>query len=902
MFKPNPYKVQDQVNSDGSQNKFQNVRDSLSPELMTGYNQFELDDNDDDIHTVVVDDSLDVNQHDVELNEKIAQQQRENDTERENMEEVQFDPYAELRYNPAWRNTGEATIAGNQHPVSDHREIGVQKYSPIDFGNAIKPPNPIEASEHTRNETPQQQGGAITIHNNMLSPTRDSFVRLSSNPDRLVEVNTEYEEEFRRMLQLEARQRELESATTYQPSENTDYSSQYQVNNPQEDNQFQHHQNTYELDSNHYNHQAASQVSSAPARQKTSKENIQVNQKRNQTSNLQEKVTKRVTKDQPLVPNPPAHPKKNRDYVELNKLRLGRKSNSASYLEMYSKRNKQKYEENTEQDDVGSKDTDRVTQQRTPEISPHESNLTLEDSWTFKAERLKAAKEGRPIPTKPYKSPSLQEVGNFMQRPNFSPSDVAVHKGYQRISHDEDSQLDPNRINRRNPSKQSSYDGASDFSGHPAFSYNPQPNDAARYQHISPVRDKYQVHGSGSWQGHMGYSTDGMTSQYNYNQPGFNDSNSYYRVQQEGFNSSGQSPLLQAYHQRFNRLQPISPRYHDNKVLPPSHGIPMSPTKVNGDFQFMKSPPDSSLYQEDGSNSSEARSNGRMKKRVNFDPSIYSPSTPRSGIPISQHRFSKYPVPLPPTPPSHRHGMVRRSVSLSPSNGSRYIDNYTTDPQNEYHNVPVLPPIANTSNHSSVAVEQSPRLDPSDAASGSYLKQHEKQKKATSYKKYTLNDYKSLKRDINLGGLGPDLLSAKIKMDKVQRGKKYAEFIRQQHKTNVTPSKQDMESPQEQRFTMTNESEKKRNEMREKRERAINYARQVPRPKLPAEQKDFNDSNTPRSLPVGGKSTRPTLTHNEGRAYEDEVSAVDWELLRSLRERHEREKAMVAGISPNKVT
>uniref|UniRef100_F6V2Q5 Uncharacterized protein n=4 Tax=Ciona intestinalis TaxID=7719 RepID=F6V2Q5_CIOIN len=154
MFKPNPYKVQDQVNSDGSQNKFQNVRDSLSPELMTGYNQFELDDNDDDIHTVVVDDSLDVNQHDVELNEKIAQQQRENDTERENMEEVQFDPYAELRYNPAWRNTGEATIAGNQHPVSDHREIGVQKYSPIDFGNAIKPPNPIEASEHTRNETP----------------------------------------------------------------------------------------------------------------------------------------------------------------------------------------------------------------------------------------------------------------------------------------------------------------------------------------------------------------------------------------------------------------------------------------------------------------------------------------------------------------------------------------------------------------------------------------------------------------------------------------------------------------------------------------------------------------------------------------------------------------------------
>ena len=53
---------------------------------------------------------------------------------------------------------------------------------------------------------------------------------------------------------------------------------------------------------------------------------------------------------------------------------------------------------------------------------------------------------------------------------------------------------------------------------------------------------------------------------------------------------------------------------------------------------------------------------------------------------------------------------------------------------------------------------------PSDGgAGGGYMDQLKGKKKETNYKQYTLRDYKSLKTDIRLGGLGPNLENETVK-------------------------------------------------------------------------------------------------------------------------------------------
>ena len=62
--------------------------------------------------------------------------------------------------------------------------------------------------------------------------------------------------------------------------------------------------------------------------------------------------------------------------------------------------------------------------------------------------------------------------------------------------------------------------------------------------------------------------------------------------------------------------------------------------------------------------------------------------------------------------------------------------------------------------------EEAPELyegHPEYNAGGSYMETLKKKKKEAKYKKYTLRDYKSLRYDVKLGGLGPDVESDTVK-------------------------------------------------------------------------------------------------------------------------------------------
>lgn len=53
---------------------------------------------------------------------------------------------------------------------------------------------------------------------------------------------------------------------------------------------------------------------------------------------------------------------------------------------------------------------------------------------------------------------------------------------------------------------------------------------------------------------------------------------------------------------------------------------------------------------------------------------------------------------------------------------------------------------------------------PGDAGGGSYMAQYKyHQNKKHEYKVYTLEDYRKLKKEVSLGGLGPDIENETIK-------------------------------------------------------------------------------------------------------------------------------------------
>ena len=78
---------------------------------------------------------------------------------------------------------------------------------------------------------------------------------------------------------------------------------------------------------------------------------------------------------------------------------------------------------------------------------------------------------------------------------------------------------------------------------------------------------------------------------------------------------------------------------------------------------------------------------------------------------------------------------------------------------------------------------------------------------------------------------------------------------------------------------------------------ALQYASKVPKPRLPHSNLSNDSSKENRSPSLSVRPPLITDTDNdkvEAAAADDNV---DWNLLRSLRERHEKEKALVAEIA-----
>ena len=73
---------------------------------------------------------------------------------------------------------------------------------------------------------------------------------------------------------------------------------------------------------------------------------------------------------------------------------------------------------------------------------------------------------------------------------------------------------------------------------------------------------------------------------------------------------------------------------------------------------------------------------------------------------------------------------------------------------------------------------------------------------------------------------------------------------------------------------------------------ALEYAKKVPKPKLVVASVASNENH--------GRDTAQSHYSHES---EEANQLLEWDLLQSLRERHEREKALVAEMtSPNRVT
>ncbi|XP_016345849.1 jhy protein homolog isoform X2 [Sinocyclocheilus anshuiensis] len=184
----------------------------------------------------------------------------------------------------------------------------------------------------------------------------------------------------------------------------------------------------------------------------------------------------------------------------------------------------------------------------------------------------------------------------------------------------------------------------------------------------------------------------------------------------------------------------------------------------------------------------------------------------------------------------------------------------------------VLPPIAraNGSDTELCSDRSEQQLNPIHRSSSEgYLSQMEKhrQLKANSnYKAYTLKDYKNMKQEVKLGGLGPTNTIPEAVAEKIRRQKLYSNVIHEQNKKISRIPSLSAKDPvgSDNKDTVP-------------RRKALEYAKNIAKPKPPLKPKD-----RPREQNV---STRPQ--------YPQEMDPFNLATLEMLR-RHEEEKCAVA--------
>ncbi|XP_034745425.1 jhy protein homolog isoform X2 [Etheostoma cragini] len=154
------------------------------------------------------------------------------------------------------------------------------------------------------------------------------------------------------------------------------------------------------------------------------------------------------------------------------------------------------------------------------------------------------------------------------------------------------------------------------------------------------------------------------------------------------------------------------------------------------------------------------------------------------------------------------------------------------------------------------------------SCSDSYLGHMEKEKQlrtGVAYKAYSLKDYKQLKSDINLRGLGPDYSA--IEKTKMKRQKLYSNVIREQNKTiSRIP------------FLLAKDPEG--NDKKVPRMKALEYAKTIAKPPVQSQPKQ-----RPKHWSKGFTEPAPYL---------EDLDVSQLATLEVLRKRHEEEKQAVA--------
>ncbi|XP_041090791.1 jhy protein homolog [Polyodon spathula] len=159
------------------------------------------------------------------------------------------------------------------------------------------------------------------------------------------------------------------------------------------------------------------------------------------------------------------------------------------------------------------------------------------------------------------------------------------------------------------------------------------------------------------------------------------------------------------------------------------------------------------------------------------------------------------------------------------------------------------------------------------SSSEGYLAQMEKQKQlkeGANYKAYTLRDYKNLKQDVQLGGLGRSNQVSEETAEKIKRQRHYSNQVKEQ---NMKMSK----NP----YTSTSKPQSNENTEDTPRKKALEYARNIPKPKPP-----------PQPRGAAKKPTRGGL--NEHARYLEDLDLSQLATLEMLQRRHEEEKQLVS--------
>lgn len=178
----------------------------------------------------------------------------------------------------------------------------------------------------------------------------------------------------------------------------------------------------------------------------------------------------------------------------------------------------------------------------------------------------------------------------------------------------------------------------------------------------------------------------------------------------------------------------------------------------------------------------------------------------------------------------------------------------------------VLPPIgrANGSDTELSSDRSEQQLNPIHRSSSEgYLSQMEKYrqlKAKTNYKAYTLKDYKDMRQEVKLGGLGPANTIPEAVAEKIRRQKLYSNVIREQNKKiSRIPSL----SPKDPVGSDNKDTVPRR--------KALEYAKTIAKPKPPPKSKD-----RPREQPQYLQETDPIhlATLEMLRRHEDEKRAV----------------------------